>query len=209
VSDRPRVVVLDYGAGNLRSVVKAFEHEGADVVLTGDPAVARSADRLVLPGQGHFGQCIGRLEESGLADAVREVVARERPFLGICVGMQLLYEGSEEAPEARGLGFLEGTVRRIPTELPLPHVGWNAVSFTPAGRADRLLAGVAANGPRYFYHVHSYASLDPDGEHVLGACSYDAPFASIVGRENVWGIQFHPEKSQEAGLAILGNFTRL
>ena len=95
-----KVVVLDYGAGNLRSVVKAFEHEGAEVTLTSDPAVARAADRLVLPGQGHFGQCATRLEESGLADAVREVVAAERPFLGICVGMQLLYEGSVEAPEA-------------------------------------------------------------------------------------------------------------
>ncbi|MEX2582685.1 MAG: imidazole glycerol phosphate synthase subunit HisH [Gemmatimonadota bacterium] len=204
-----RVVVLDYGAGNLRSVVKAFEHEGADVVLSCDPAVARDADRLVLPGQGHFGQCIGRLEESGLADAIREVVARERPFLGICVGMQLLFEGSEEAPDAAGLGLLPGEIRRIPTDLHLPHVGWNAVGFTAASLGDPLLDGVAGPQPRYFYHVHSYAQLDSERADVLGVCTYGVPFVSIVGREPVWGIQFHPEKSQESGLAILRNFARL
>jgi imidazole glycerol-phosphate synthase subunit HisH len=209
VTGRPRVVVVDYGAGNLRSVVKAFEHEGADVVLTAEPRLAAAADRLVLPGQGHFGQCITQLEVSGLADAVREVVARGRPFLGICVGMQLLYQGSEESPGTPGLGLLPGTVRRIPTGLHLPHVGWNAVSFTPAGRADPLLANVAGEEPRYFYHVHTYAQLDTESDSVLGICRYDACFASIVGAGRVWGIQFHPEKSQEEGLTILRNFSRL
>jgi imidazole glycerol-phosphate synthase subunit HisH len=208
VTERPRVVVLDYGAGNLRSVVKAFEHEGADVVLTEDPSLARRADRLVLPGQGHFGQCIGRLEERGLADAIREVVDAGRPFLGICVGMQLLFEGSEEAPHTRGLGLLSGTVRRLPTSLHLPHVGWNAVEFTPAALEHPLLEGVAGPEPRYFYHVHSYAVLEADTDAVLGRCTYDATFASIVGRGNVSGIQFHPEKSQEDGLRILRNFSR-
>lgn len=203
----PRVTVLDYGAGNLRSVVKAFEHEGADVLLTSDPAAARAADRLVLPGQGHFGQCATRLEESGLADAVREVVAAGRPFLGICVGMQLLYEGSVEAPEVPGLGLLPGSITRIPTDLPLPHVGWNSVEFSDRGRADPLLAGVAGPEPVYFYHVHSYARMAGDAPEVLGRASYGAPFGTIVGRDNVWGIQFHPEKSQEAGLRILRNFT--
>ena len=202
------VVVLDYGAGNLRSVVKAFEHEGAEVVLTTDPAVARRADRLVLPGQGHFGQCIGQLEETGLADAIREVVSLGRPFLGICVGMQLLYEGSEEAPAAEGLGLLPGTVQRIPTDLHLPHVGWNSVEFSDRAMSDPLLSGVASRVPTYFYHVHTFAKLDPDGD-VLGRCTYDAPFASIVGRDNIWGIQFHPEKSQEAGLKILRNFSAM
>lgn len=205
----PRVVVMDYGAGNLRSVVKAFEHEGTDVVLTSDPAVARGADRLVLPGQGHFGQCMTRLEEGGLADAIREVVEDGRPFLGICVGMQLLYEGSEEAPGVAGLGLLPGSVRRIPTDLHLPHVGWNSVAFTDAGRASPLLAGVASDQPKYFYHVHSYAQLEYRGPSVLGVCGYESDFASIAGAGNVWGIQFHPEKSQEEGLAILRNFSRL
>jgi imidazole glycerol phosphate synthase glutamine amidotransferase subunit len=203
------VTILDYGAGNLRSVAKAFEHEGADARLTADPGEAGSAELLVLPGQGHFGQCMARLEESGLADAVRGHVEAGRPFLGICVGMQLLYDGSEEAPGVRGLGLLPGTVRRIRTELPLPHVGWNAVEFVRAAEADPLLEGVAGPEPRWFYHVHSYAVLESDGEQVLGRCTYDDAFASIVGRDNVWGIQFHPEKSQEDGLRILRNFTRM
>ena len=204
-----RVTILDYGAGNLRSVAKAFEHEGADARLTADPAEAAEAERLVLPGQGHFGQCMTRLEEAGLADAVRGHVAAGRPFLGICVGMQLLHEGSEEAPDVAGLGLLPGTVRRIPTELPLPHVGWNAVEFVRAAEADPLLAEVAGPEPRWFYHVHSYAVLESDGEHVLGRCTYGDAFASIVGRGNVWGIQFHPEKSQEDGLRILRNFAEM
>lgn len=203
-----RVVLLDYGAGNLRSVAKAFEHGGAEVVLTADPAVARAADRLVLPGQGHFGQCMARLEGSGLADAVREVVSAGRPFLGICVGMQLLYEGSEEAPGVAGLGLLPGAVERIRTELPLPHVGWNSVEWVHAAEAEPLLAGVAGPEPRWFYHVHSYAVPRADGPEVLGRCTYDAAFASVVGTGNVHGIQFHPEKSQEDGLRILANFAR-
>ena len=204
-----RVTILDYGAGNIRSVAKAFEHEGADVKLTSDPDVARTAERLVLPGQGHFGQCIGSLEERGLADAVREVVAAERPFLGICVGMQLLYDGSEEAPGARGLGFLPGTITRIPTDRPLPHVGWNSVRFSDRAMDEPILAEVAGPEPRYFYHVHSYARLRPDPGELLGECEYDTSFASIVGGAGVWGMQFHPEKSQEDGLRILGNFARL
>jgi imidazole glycerol phosphate synthase glutamine amidotransferase subunit len=206
VSARGKVVILDYGAGNLRSVAKAFEHEGAEAVLTDDPAVAAGAERLVLPGQGHFGQCMTRLEETGLAHAVRAHVAAGRPFIGICVGMQLLYEGSEEAPGVAGLGLLPGTVRRIRTALPLPHVGWNAVEFIRGAEADPLLEGVAGPEPRWFYHVHSFAALESDAEHVLGRCTYDDAFASIVGRDNVWGIQFHPEKSQEDGLRILRNF---
>lgn len=201
-----QVTILDYGAGNLRSVVRAFAHEGADARLTSDPAEARDAGLLVLPGQGHFGQCMTRLEESGLGDAVRAHVEAGRPFLGICVGMQLLYEGSEEAPEVRGLGLLPGRVRRIRTELPLPHVGWNSVEFVRTAESDPLLEGVAGPEPRYFYHVHSYAVLESDAPDVLGRCTYDDAFASIIGRANVWGIQFHPEKSQEDGLRILRNF---
>ncbi|HEV2129700.1 MAG TPA: imidazole glycerol phosphate synthase subunit HisH [Longimicrobiaceae bacterium] len=205
----PRVTVLDYGAGNLRSVVKAFEHEGARVTLTADPVVAREAERLVLPGQGHFGQCMTRLEESGLADAVREVVAAGRPFLGICVGMQLLFEGSEEAPGVAGFGFIPGRVERLRTQLPLPHVGWNGVEFTPAATEDAILEGVAGPPICYFYHVHSYAVQKAPPEEILGHCSYEVDFASIVGRAGVWGLQFHPEKSQEAGLRILRNFSKL
>ena len=204
-----KVAVLDYGAGNLRSMVRALEHEGAEVTLTSDPAVASAAERLVLPGQGHFGQCMTRLEESGLGDAVREFIAAERPFLGVCVGMQLIYDGSEEAPGIAGLGLIPGTVKRLRTDLPLPHVGWNSVEFVRAAESDPVLDGIAGPVPRYFYHVHTYGVLEADGEHVLGRCTYDDAFASIVRSDNVWGIQFHPEKSQEDGLRILGNFARL
>lgn len=204
-----RVTILDYGAGNLRSVVRAFEHGGAEAVLTSDPAVAARAERLVLPGQGHFGQCMTSLELSGLGDVVRAHVDAGRPFIGICVGMQLLFGASDEAPGVPGLGLIEGHCERIPTEQPLPHVGWNAAEFSARAAADPLLAGVAGDGPRYFYHVHSYAVLDAPDDAVLARCRYDAEFATIVGRENVWGIQFHPEKSQDDGLRILRNFSQL
>jgi glutamine amidotransferase len=207
--NRRRVTILDYGAGNLRSVAKAFEHEGAEAVLTADPDQAARAELLVLPGQGHFGQCITRLRQAGLADVVHRHVGAGRPFLGICVGMQLLYEGSEEAPDAPGLGLLPGTVKRLRTELPLPHVGWNSVEWVRSAETDPLLAGVAGPEPRFFYHVHSYGVLESDGDMVLGRCTYDDTFASIVGKENVWGIQFHPEKSQEDGLRILRNFSEM
>ena len=204
-----RVTVLDYGAGNLRSVVRAFEHGGADVTLTDDPRTAKAAERLVLPGQGHFGQCMARLETSGLADSVREHVAAGRPFFGICVGMELLFEESEEAPRTLGLGLLPGRVERIRTDLPLPHVGWNSVEWTARATGDPVLAGVAGAEPRFFYHAHSYAVQGWKEGHLLGRCTYDVPFASVVGRDNIWGIQFHPEKSQEDGLRILHNFARL
>lgn len=204
----PHVVLLDYGAGNVRSVVRAFEHGGASVRVTADPREAAAADRLVLPGQGHFGQCMTRLEETGLADAVRAVVDAGRPFLGICVGMQLLFEGSDEAPGVAGLGLLPGRAERLTDELPLPHVGWNAVRWTAAAAGDPVLAGVAGPGPRWFYHVHSFGVLRAEGEDVLGTCDYGAAFASVVGRGNVRGIQFHPEKSQEDGLRILRDFAR-
>jgi imidazole glycerol-phosphate synthase subunit HisH len=207
--NRPEVVVLDYGAGNLRSVVRAFEHEGAEVRMARDAESARGAERLVLPGQGHFGQCMNRLEQSGLADVVREHVAAGKPFLGICVGMQLLFEGSDEAPAVPGLGFLHGRVELLPAELLLPHVGWNAVEFSDAARTVPVLGGVADDGPRFFYHVHSYAVRAAPADETLGVCTYGVPFASVVGRDNVWGVQFHPEKSQEAGLRILANFAAL
>ena len=203
------VVVIDYGAGNLRSVVKALEHVEAAVTLTDDPWEVRGADRVILPGQGHFGQCMTRLETSGLGDAVREFVASDRPFLGVCVGMQLLFAESEEARGRTGFGFIPGVVRKIRTEQPLPHVGWNEVVFTGSAADDPLLDGLADAASRYFYHVHSYAAHEVPVEDVLGWCEYDDRFATLVGRDNVRGVQFHPEKSQEDGLRLLGNFLRL
>jgi imidazole glycerol-phosphate synthase subunit HisH len=204
-----RVTLLDYGAGNLRSVARALEHGGAEVRLTDDPAVARAAGRLVLPGQGHFGQCMRRLEDSGLDDAVREVVAAGRPFLGICVGMQLVFEGSEEAPEVPGFGFFRGRVDRLRTDRHLPHMGWSSVELTGRAASDPLLEGLSDGEPRYFYHAHSYAVQEFEAADALATGEYGVGFASMVGRDNVWGIQFHPEKSQEDGLRILANFARL
>jgi imidazole glycerol phosphate synthase glutamine amidotransferase subunit len=203
------VVLLDYGGGNVRSVAKAFEHQGVRVTLSADPGVARRAERLALPGQGHFGQCMNRLRERGLDEAVLEFVATGRPFIGICVGMQLLFEASEEAPGVAGLGLIPGEVRRLRTDLPLPHVGWNSVEWIRDAGLDPVLDGVAGPDPRWFYHVHSFAALEADAAHVLGRCTYDDAFASVVRRDNAWGIQVHPEKSQEDGLRILANFARL
>jgi len=203
------VAVIDYGAGNLRSVVKALEHVEAVVTLTDDPREVRGADRVILPGQGHFGQCMAQLEVSGLGDAVRDFVASDRPFLGVCVGMQLLFAESEESGARSGFGFIPGVVRKIRTERPLPHVGWNEVVFTDSAGVDPLLDGLSDTPSRYFYHVHSYAAHEVPEEDVLGWCEYDDRFAAMVGRENVRGVQFHPEKSQEDGLRLLGNFLRL
>ncbi len=209
MNDQPgSVTVLEYGAGNLRSVIKAFESAGATVTTTADPAVAAQAERLVLPGQGRFGQCMTQLERTGLAGVICDSVAAGTPFLGICVGMQLLYAGSAEDPGVPGLSLLDGTVERIVTDQPLPHVGWNSVEFSAAAADDPLLAGIADNGPRHFYHVHSFAA--PPSPAALGICTYEQTFASVVrGEGRCWGIQFHPEKSQEDGLRILGNFARL
>jgi imidazole glycerol-phosphate synthase subunit HisH len=179
------------------------------VTLSADPEVARRAERLALPGQGHFGQCMARLESTGLRSAVLDFVHTGRPFIGICVGMQLLFDESEEAPGVAGLGLIPGDIRRLQTDLPLPHVGWNAVEWTRDAELDPVLAGVAGPEPRYFYHVHSYGSLEADAPHVLGRCTYGDAFASVVRRDNAWGIQFHPEKSQEDGLRVLGNFAKL
>lgn len=206
-----KLALVDYGAGNLHSVENALRAAGAeDVTVTSDPNVVRAADRIVLPGVGAFAACARALRGvRGLVEAMTERVhVGGAPFLGICVGMQLLYEGSEEAPEVPGLGLLEGHVERLRTELPLPHVGWNAVEWVRAAEADPVLEGVAGPEPRYFYHVHSYAAQRADAPEVLGRCTYDVAFASVVRRNNVWGIQFHPEKSQAEGLRILHNFAR-
>ncbi len=200
-----RVTILDYGAGNLRSVAKAFEHEGADVALTADPAVAARAERLVLPGQGHFGQCMTRLEETGLADAVGEHVAGGRPFLGICVGMQLLYEASDEDPGGAGLGILPGRVRRLPDGVKRPQMQWNVLEL--ARPDDPIVAGLGHEP--WVYWVHSYAADGAGDETVIATCDYGGPVVGVVGRDRLWATQFHPEKSGPVGLRLLRNFVDL
>ena len=200
------IAVVDYGASNVSSVLRAFRAVGADAALTEDPAAVRSADRVVLPGVGHFAPARRRLDETGLSDAIAAAARAGRPLLGICLGLQLLLEDSEEAPGVAGLGLLNGRVARFHTELPVPHVGWAQVRLTARGRSHPVLARAFAGDAAFFYHVHSYhpEGVTPHGD--LADAEYGAPFATIVGRDAVLGVQFHPEKSQAAGLALLREF---
>jgi glutamine amidotransferase len=200
------IAVVDYGVNNVRSVVRALEAAGHPATLTADPDVVRRAERVLLPGVGHFGRGARTLEETGLGDAVREAAEAGRPVLGICLGLQLCFLTSEEAPIARGLGLLEGTVRRFATELPVPHVGWARVEPTPAARGHPLLP--AGGGPHFFYHVHSYHPAGVPEADVLLEGEYGRRFPTLVARGNVAGAQFHPEKSQRAGIELLAAFAR-
>jgi imidazole glycerol-phosphate synthase subunit HisH len=202
------IAVVDAGLGNLRSVEKALAHVGANVVVTGDPEVVASAERVVVPGQGAFGDCGRALaREAPLGQAILYAIAQGRPYLGICLGLQVLFDASEEAPGCRGLGVLRGEVVRIPSgmvdpasgaRLKVPHMGWNAVA--PSGRQHPLLP-VA---PTPYYFVHSYHARPADPTVVAGAVQYGArPLTAAVARDNVFAVQFHPEKSQRAGLALL------
>jgi glutamine amidotransferase len=193
------VAVLDYGIGNLRSAQKALERVGADARLTADPDEIAAADGVVLPGVGAFGRCMDALRESGLDSIAIDAAAAGRPFLGICVGMQLLYEGSEEDPDAAGLGILPGIVRRLPEGVKHPQMQWNTLDVT--GNPP-LFAGIER--PIWVYFVHSYAAEVTDD--VVATCDYGGPVAAAVVRGDLWATQFHPEKSGEAGLAILENF---
>lgn len=213
-----RVVLIDYGAGNLRSVAKAMAAAGVPVVRSDRPSDAVGADALVLPGQGHFGQVMQAFKASGFEKVVREHLYAGRPFLGICVGLQLLMEGSEEAPGVPGLGLLPGRVARFPvSEVSVPHMGWNALQ--PVGDPP-LLAGVPAGSYAYFAHsyVVSFGEQDDAGEGRTtlppgssGAVTEYGPtrFLSAFSRGAVHATQFHPEKSQAVGLAVLANFAAL
>jgi imidazole glycerol-phosphate synthase subunit HisH len=202
------IAVVDYGVNNLRSVVRAFEAGGHEATLTADPDRVRAADRVLVPGVGNFGQGSRNLMSTGLGDAVREVAAAGRPVMGICLGLQLLFERSEEAPEARGIGILPGRVQRFVTTLHVPHVGWARVDLTDAGRDHPVLGPVFGAEPRFFYHVHSYHPGDLPADSVLGTGEYGTTFPTLVGQGPVLGAQFHPEKSQRAGIELLSAFAR-
>jgi len=196
------IAVLDYGIGNLRSAEKALQHLGVDAALTTDPAVARRADGVVLPGVGAFGRCMEQLRESGLEPVVHEAVEAGKPFLGICVGMQMLFDASEEAPGVKGLGIISGEVRKLTvTTERLPHMGWNTISVR-AG--SRLFDGIEDGS--WLYFVHSYAPV-PDDEAVVAATTdYGGRVVAAVERGPLWATQFHPEKSATNGLRLLENF---
>lgn len=198
-----RVGIIDYGVGNLRSVEKAFAAVGCDAVVSADEEILQTVDRLVLPGVGAFGACMRALTERGFDRLVIERVAQGTPLLGVCVGMQMLFEESEEFGTTRGLGLLPGRVIRFSDDLVVPQVGWNQISQR---QAHPLLQGIA-NGA-FFYFVHSYYCEPADSSFVLGETDYGVAYASVVAHENISGVQFHPEKSQAAGLRLLANFAR-
>jgi glutamine amidotransferase len=196
-----RVAIIDYGVGNLRSVEKAFCAGGVDAVVSADEGALRGAEKLVLPGVGAFRACMEALAERGFDRLVRERVEAGTPLLGVCVGMQMLFDESEEFGVTRGLGFLRGRVRRFPEGLHVPQVGWNQVAWR---REHPLAEGIDSQS--FFYFVHSYFCEALDGGDVLGETEYGRAYASVVARGRVCGVQFHPEKSQAAGLRLLKNF---
>lgn len=196
------IAIIDYGMGNLSSVFKALKKLGADALITGRPSEIETADSVILPGVGNFGDGMKHLQSSGLDKAVKKTISMGKPFLGICLGMQLLMDESEEAPGLAGLGIFKGRVIRFPkSSLKVPHMGWNDIAVK--GRNTNL-AGIKDG--TYFYFVHSYY-VKPDEPKINAAtCNYGLEFSACIGKKNVFATQFHPEKSQDAGLRILENW---
>jgi imidazole glycerol-phosphate synthase subunit HisH len=197
------IAVVDYGLGNLGSVLKAFRHVGAPAELTADPAVLRRAEALVLPGDAAFGTAMDEIRGRGLDRLIGEAAAEGRWVLGICIGMQVLFEESSEHGRHRGLGLLDGRVRRLETGLPVPHMGWNRLRWP---QPHPLMDGIEQG--RHVYFVHSYFCDAAPGV-VVATTDYGRDFAAVVARDNVLGVQFHPEKSQAAGLRLIENVVRL
>lgn len=195
------IAIIDYKAGNIASVKKALNAIGAESRVTDDPRVASAADKIILPGVGHFA-ATQTLEKSGLRKVVEDAIAAGVPFFGICVGMQWMVEGSEEAPGVRGLGALRATCERFPTSVKSPHVGWNQIQPV---RESRLLRKIEPGA--FVYYSHSYRA--PVTAETVAVTDYGGEFSAVVERDNVFGVQFHPEKSDAAGMQILKNFTEL
>jgi glutamine amidotransferase len=204
-----QVALVDHGSGNLRSVAKALERSGLRVEVSGDPAALRRADAVVLPGVGAFADAMASLRAKGLDDAVRAHLAAGRPYLGLCLGLQVLFEDSDEHGHTPGLGVLRGRVARFPREsadgrpLRVPHIGWNAVRFRGG---HPLCAALPASD--FYYFVHAYRALPLDPDVVVGTADYGGPFAAAVARDNLFAVQFHPEKSQASGRRLLDAFAR-
>jgi glutamine amidotransferase len=200
-----RIAILDYGMGNLRSAEKALEHVGAEAEITRHHGRVRAADGVVLPGVGAFPKAMEEVRRLGYDELLRELVDEQRPVLGICLGMQLLFESTTEHGGGQGIGLLQGPVEGLSANgLKVPHIGWNPVSWR--GESD-LIAGLA--GPTAFYHVHSFAPRPRQADHVLGVATYGSEFVSAVASPPVFGVQFHPEKSGPDGLRLLRNFVSL
>jgi imidazole glycerol-phosphate synthase subunit HisH len=206
VIGRPAIAIVDYRMGNRRSVQKALEHVGARADITADPVALRDADALVLPGVGAFPQGMRNLRELGLDEQIRAAAQAGTPVLGICLGMQLLFGRSDEHEPTDGLGLIPGQVSRLRTSgLRIPHIGWSEVTFE---RPSPLTAGLPSGGAA-FYHVHSLAARPRDAADIVGSTEYGERFATIVVRRNVYGVQFHPEKSSGDGLTLLRNFVEM
>jgi len=204
------IAIVDYGMGNVRSVQKAFERLGHAAEVTPDPDRVRAASAVVLPGVGAFGDCMANLVKGDLREPVVRAIRSGRPFLGICLGLQLLFDESEEFGRQEGLGLVPGRVVRFPAGSPegeplkVPHIGWNQVTFRSRARIFEGLPD-----PAYLYFVHSYYVVPEDPAWIAGTTEYGLSFTSAIARDNVWGVQFHPEKSQRLGLSILDRFARL
>ena len=201
MSDAPLIAILDYGIGNLHSAQKGFEHAGADARLTADRGLIADADGVVLPGVGAFAPCMAALVRTRLDRAVHDAVDSARPFMGICVGMQVLFSGSDEAPGTPGLGIFDRRVSWIPDTVKRPQMQWNILR---ARKGHPMFAGL--DDPVWVYFVHSLAPEMGTGTDVVATCEYGGPVVAAVARENVWAAQFHPEKSSRVGLRILANF---
>jgi glutamine amidotransferase len=203
----PLVAVLDYGIGNLRSAQKALQHCGADARLTADPGLVADADAVVLPGVGAFGACMDALRAAQLESVAHDAVASGRPFMGICVGMQMLFDGSDEDPAARGLGLIAGRIRWITDQLPRPQMQWNQLAVTAEHRDDPMFTDL---GDRpWVYFVHSLHGVPDDPAVVAATCEYGGVVNAAFRSSNVFATQFHPEKSGQSGLGLLTNFVRV
>ena len=200
------IAIIDYDAGNIKSVEKALQHLSQDVIVTRDPETILNADKVILPGVGSFGDAMGKLHQYGLVSVIKQVVANKTPFLGICLGLQLLFESSDETPGVEGLGILKGKIVRIPEGegIKVPHIGWNSLRFPNKGK---LFDGLPDES--YVYFVHSYYLQAEEPEIVVAATEYGTYIHASVEKENVFACQFHPEKSSDTGLAILRNFVNL
>jgi imidazole glycerol phosphate synthase glutamine amidotransferase subunit len=198
-----KVTIVDYGAGNVPSVERALLRLGAESERTSSPERISKAKAVLLPGVGHYAALVRALDEQNMRAPLIGAIQRGVPFLGICLGLQVLFESSEEAPQLRGLQLLPGTVCALPSNVKLPHMGWNQLN---AKRESRLLAGIDTGA--YFYFAHSYAVLDSDGA-AAATCSHGSEFAAVVEKQNIFAVQFHPEKSGDAGARLLRNFLRI
>lgn len=197
------VTLIDYGAGNVTSVERALHRFGAESHRSNSSECIAKSEAIVLPGVGHYSALIRALDERALRAPLLDAIRRGVPFLGVCLGLQVLYESSEESPELSGLHLLPGSVRSLPATVKLPHMGWNQLKLI---RPSRLLEGISADA--YFYFAHSFAVTDPNGE-AVALCAYAADFAAVIEKQNIFAVQFHPEKSGDAGAQLLRNFLRL